>query len=105
MFGFFVSGEFKGFWSNRVGDIFCDLTCIKMQWAKESTTLVFYPNLKEHELQNAVASIDDVKVYNKEQNETGVDEQGNPTFEEKSVLVKTISADKFMVNGLMLIPC
>lgn len=105
MFGFFVNGEFKGFWSNKVGDIFCDLTCQKMGWAKELTTLAYYPNLKESELKHAEPTVDDVKVYSVSQEQTGEDEEGNPILEENKTLVKTIQSDKFMVNGLMLIPC
>jgi hypothetical protein len=105
MFGFFVNNEFKSFWSNKIGDIFSDLTCMKMNWPKEATTLVFYPSLKESDLQNAVASIDKVEVYSVSQNETGVDEEGNPIFEEVKTLTKTINSDKFVVNGMMLIPC
>jgi hypothetical protein len=105
MFGFFVNGEFKGFWSNRVGDIFADLTCLKMGWSKELTTLVYYPDLKEHELEKAVATVDKVDVYVSAQNQTGEDEEGNPIFEESQTLVKSINSDKFVVNGMMLIPC
>jgi hypothetical protein len=105
MFGIFLNNEFKGFWSNRPGDIFIDLTCKKMSWPKELTSLVYYPSLREHELQNAEASLDDVKVYREESNQTGEDEEGNPIYENEKVLVKTIDSDKFVVNGLMLIPC
>lgn len=105
MFGFFVSGEFKGFWSNSIGDVFCDLTCMKMQWAKESTTLVYYPALKDSELSSAVATVDSVSIYREVTNEVGVDENDQPILETTQELVKTIQSDKFMVNGLMLIPC
>lgn len=105
MFGFFVSGEFKGFWSNSIGDVFCDLTCMKMQWSKESTTLVYYPSLNGAEIYNSVPTIDSVDVMQEVTNEIGVDENDQPIFETSQVLVRTIQSDKFMVNGLMLIPC
>jgi hypothetical protein len=96
MFGFFVGGEFKGFWSNSVGDVFADLTCSRMNWSKVDVTLVYYPSLGEGELDGAEASVDSVKVYRKE---SGEDQ------EELKILVKEIQSDKFMVGGLMLIPC
>jgi hypothetical protein len=105
MFGFFVSGEFKGFWSNSIGDIFFDLTCLKMGWDKSVTSMVYYPSLKESDLQNAVASLSDVNVYEKHQEQTGVDENDQPIIEEVTTLIKTIQADTFVTNGIIIIPC
>jgi hypothetical protein len=105
MFGLFVSGEFKGFWSNSVGDIFFDATCINMQWDKSLTSMVYYPSLKDSELQHAVASLSDVKVYEKHQEQNGVDENDQPIIEEVATLIKTIQADTFVTNGITIIPC
>jgi len=105
MFGFFVSSEFVGFWSNKVGDIFFDLTVFSMKWEKSSVSVVYYPNLQESEIQHAVASLSDVKVYEKHQEQTGVDENDQPITEEVTTLIKTIQADTFVTNGLIIIPC
>lgn len=105
MFGFFVNDEFKGFWCNRPGDMFVDLTCQKLNWPKQQTTVVYYPDLKDSELQHAQPSTSKVDIYQEIMVENGVDENQQPIMETSLVLVKSINADSFMVNGIMIIPC
>jgi len=106
MFAFFVSGEFKGFWVNRAGDKFADATIKAMGWPKASTTLVRFDGLKSEELQGAEASLEEVRVYRSEEQEVGFDEETQaPITESVKVLVRTIPADMFINNGLMVRPC
>jgi hypothetical protein len=105
MFGFFVNHEFKGFWSNQPGDIFFDLTCLKMQWPKEATTLVYFPGLLESELKDALATPDKCQGFKSELQEIGQDEEGNTLTEEVKILNREIVADKFVINGIIIIPC
>jgi len=110
MFGFFVNNEFKGFWSNQVGDIFFDNTCNKMEWDKSQTVMVRYNGMKESEIENALVSPSEAQIRTKSFNEVDsgeVDGEGNPILiqEEVFTVVKTIQADLFVNNGVMLINC
>jgi hypothetical protein len=104
MFGFFVNGNFKGFWSNKVNDKFADLTIQKMKWVPSSVTLVYYQGLQESELRNTEASIDEVKIYRDETVE-GIGGEGESVYTTQKVLIKTIESDKFMINGVMILLC
>jgi hypothetical protein len=112
MFGFFINDEFKGFWSNSAGDRFFQATCKSLGWAESQVTLVYYPNLKQSELQNCEPLKSDCKVYKKVQTEitvTELDEDGNEVtrteIQDELVLDRVINADTFVLNGLILIPC
>lgn len=105
MFAFFVNGQFKGFWTNKVGDKFADLTITKMKWPKNSTSLVFYQGLNGSEIKNCEPTLNGVDVIKDEVNEIGVDENDQPILETSEILVRSIQSDKFMIDGLMLIPC
>lgn len=112
MFGFFVNDEFKGFWSNNVGDIFFQATCKSLNWVESQVTLVHYPGLKQSQLEFCEALKSDCKVYKKVQTEvtvTELDEDGNEVtrteIQEEIVLDRVINADTFVLNGLILIPC
>jgi len=104
MFGFFVNGEFEGFWSNRVGDIFAQNTIQKMGWALSTVTVVHYSGLKESELQLAEPTIDEVRVYSGTINEY-VNEDGLTVTENGKQLVRTIKADLFIKDGIELHRC
>jgi hypothetical protein len=104
MFGFFLNGEFQGFWSNKVGDKFFDLTCAKMKWPLSATTLVYYSDLSESDLTHAEPTEDSVKVYREETIE-GEGGEGEAVYSTQKVLVKTIQGDKFVLNGVILKPC
>jgi len=104
MFGFFVSGEFKGFWSNKVGDKFFDLTCSKMKWLLSTTTLVYYSDLSESDLAHAEPTEENVKFY-REETIDGEGGEGETVYSTQKVLVKTIQGDIFVLNGVILKPC
>jgi hypothetical protein len=91
MFGFFVSGEFKGFWSNKVGDKFADITIQKMGWPKSLVTLVCFNGLLESEVSNCDVTLEKARVY----------KQG----ESDKFLLREIAGDKFIVSGLIIKPC
>jgi hypothetical protein len=103
MFAFFSGKSFLGFWSNRPGDIFFDLTCLKKQWPKQVTSLVYYPGLGANEIQNALPTLDECKVRTKINAEYS--EGGELVSPESFTVIKTIPSDKFVINGLMMIPC
>lgn len=110
MFGLFVNGEFKGFWSNKVGDVFFDNTCNKMEWDKSQTIMVHYQGMKESEIEHTLVSPNEVVIRNKVTNlvDSGeLDENQQPIMIEQDdfVVVKTIQADLFVNNGVMLINC
>jgi hypothetical protein len=45
MFCFFYKDLFVDFWSNKIGDIFCDLTILSMKWDRLDVDLYYYPSL------------------------------------------------------------
>jgi hypothetical protein len=85
MFAFFVSGEFKGYWHNQPGDKFFDVTCEVMLWPKSLTSLVYYPKMKESDLAESTPGLESLEI------------KGDDS--------KKIIADKFVISGMMLIPC
>ena len=112
MFSFFVNGEFKGFWSNQIGDMFFSLTCNKLAWSESLTSLCYFPGLLNSELELAEPSLTECRVNKKVMVEVEVestDESGNPItvteLQESIVLDRIIPAQVFVNNGLMLIPC
>lgn len=117
MFGFFVNGEFKGFWSNKIGDVFVELTCNSMNWDKNQTVVVFYPSLNVDHSKLYEATINDCKEFIEVDVQIGtemvdsLDEQGNPiqieqpVFEKQAQLQHTFQADVFYNNGSIILPC
>jgi hypothetical protein len=91
MFGFFVNDVFSGFWSNKVGDIFCDITCEKMGWDKTQVKLYKYSNLNQNDLEHIQLDGYSVRVMS--------------SSEQDATLVKMCEGDLFYSNGVMLIPC
>lgn len=110
MFAFFIGNEFKGFWANKVGDVFFDNTCEKMGWDKNTTILSHYNGLKDSDLANSLVSPNEITIREKSTSlvDSGeVDENQEPIMIEQDdfVVVKTIQADLFVNNGVMLINC
>jgi len=105
MFGFFVNGEFKGFWSNRVNDIFFAATCKRMNWPLSLTTMVHYPEMVEVQIEHAEPSEKEVKINKEELIEDGKDDEGNPKFKKEKKLIKKIHADIFVKSGIVIKPC
>jgi hypothetical protein len=112
MFAFFINGELKGFWANKVGDKFYVLTCSSMGWDQANTNLVYYPGLKDSELELAQPSLSSCTVNKKETVEvqvTSTNELGEEVItielQENVILDRIIQADNFVTNGIMVIPC
>jgi hypothetical protein len=118
MFAFFIDQEFKGFWSNTIGDIFFDLTCKSMKWDKLKASLVYYPELQENEIQHANATELSCDVYNLENQQTGeetvdiLDENGiktgeeiKPIFEDVLVLIRSVDSIIYAQNGQIINKC
>lgn len=90
MFAFFVDGEFKGIWGNKIGDIFYNATIEKLEWDITKTVLVFY-DVKKSEMRSAV-------VHEFSPSELVLkDDLGN--------VLKTIPAELFAENGLLHKAC
>jgi hypothetical protein len=90
MFGFFVDGEFKGMWGNKIGDIFYNATVEKLEWDITKTVLVHY-DVKNSEMRIAF-------FHEFFPNELVLkDELGN--------IIKTIPAELFAENGLLHKAC
>ena len=98
MFGFFVDGEFKGMWGNKVGDIFYNNTVQKLRWDITKTVLVYYPDHREKR-----GSFEYTYTLQKViEKEVIKDEQGNILSE---AITNEINSELFAENGLLHKAC
>lgn len=90
MFAFFVNGEFKGIWGNKVGDIFYNNTIEKLEWDITQTKLVWY-EVKKSEMKSAFAH-EFYETHLLLRNELGE-------------IIKEIPSELFAENGLLHKAC
>lgn len=112
MFCFFYKDSFVNFWSNKIGDVFCDLTISAMNWDKEDVDLYYYPLLvdvpKFYEIDTSKNLIIKKEIITIVEHQS-VNEDGETiiTLEE----VKTYETDRvieavvYCANGLIIKPC
>jgi hypothetical protein len=109
MFAFFVNDEFKGFWSNKIGDIFVQATCSALRFSPSQTKVVFFhglENVPEYFVfgnSNSLIIQEKVIIVG-----TSIDpetEQEITTETESFVDLNTIPADPFFVDGQSVKDC
>lgn len=105
MFAFFVNDEFKGFWANKEGDIFADITCLSMNWEKSLVDLVFYPDLKplpDHYNFDNHKNLSLIRTYYTDQEV--ISDEGVATVESVEIteVYRTCSPVYYVQKGLML---
>lgn len=112
MFCFFYKDLFVGFWSNKIGDIFCDLTINGMKWDRSDVDLYYYPSLNDvprfHEIDSSKNLIIKKEVVTNVEHES-VNESGETVITTEEV--KTYETDKviepvvYCAKGLIVNPC
>ena len=112
MFAFFKNDNLFGFWSNKIGDVFCEITIRNMKWDQSEVDLLYYPELnskpdhhefglsKELIIKKKIVTQNEVVTTNEEGEEV-VTVEDVVTFE----VEKTIEPVVYMSNGIMLKPC
>jgi hypothetical protein len=109
MFAFFVNDEFKGFWSNKIGDIFVQATCSALGFAPSQTEVVFFHFLDEQPEHFTFDANKTLVIQRKVvSTSTVIDPETNEevtTETESFVTSRTISADPFFTNGTVVQDC
>ena len=112
MFCFFKNDYLVNFWSNQIGDIFCELTIKSMKWEAGQIDLVFYPLLdnvpEHHEFDSEKNLIIKKKIVT--QNEVhSTNELGEDVVTIEEVVTyeveRTINPIVYYAKGLMVKPC
>lgn len=112
MFCFFYENVFVGFWGNKIGDVFAELTCKSMRWDSKGVDLVFYHNISnipEHyefdSNKNLIIKKKNIQLIETE----SLDEQGNPivtTVEEVSFETeRVLECEVYYAKGLIVKAC
>lgn len=118
MFAFFVFNELKGFWGNKIGDVFFQNTCKKMGWDITNTSLVYFEGLTDQESLNCIATKSSIEIYNKQLVQVGTEEKdildengiviGSeivPVNEMQDVFVRSIPSQIFVLDGVFQAQC
>lgn len=108
MFAFFINNELKNFWSNKIGDIFAELTISKLEWDRSSVDLLFYPSIKQVPPFKEFGANKELII--KERivgHEEVTDEDGTVSIiETESFVVKeTIEPVVYVAKGIIVKPC
>jgi len=112
MFCFFKNDSLVNFWSNQIGDIFCELTIKSMKWESGQIDLVLYPlldNVPEHyEFDSEKNFIIKKKIVT--QNEVvSINELDEEVVTIEEVVTyeveRTINPIVYYTKGLMIKPC
>lgn len=112
MFCFFKNDALVNFWSNQIGDVFCDLTIRGMKWNQGEIDLVYYPELQDvPELYEFGPSkeLTTKKKHIEQHEQVTTDAEGNQTVSmidiEVITPVKTIQPEVYFAKGVMIRPC
>jgi len=108
MFCFFKNDAFENFWSNKIGDIFFDLTIRGMKWDQSQIDLVFYPGLEkvpayyEFDSNKKLIIKDRIVMHQEVTNEDGT----LSVLESESFVIKSeIEPIVYAVKGVIIKPC
>lgn len=112
MFLFLKNNELVNFWSNKIGDVFFDLTVSGLRWNRSEIDLFYYPEIysipyfyeldSENNLviKKEVVTINDVVLVN-DLGEEVVTQEENKTYQVDKIIEPII----YCAKGVMIKPC
>jgi hypothetical protein len=112
MFAFFKNDQFVDFWSNKIGDVFFDLTVSGLKWNRSEIDLFYYPELngvptfyefdseKKLIIKKEIRTLTEV-VSTNEAGEEVVTQEEIVTYETDKIIDPVI----YCLKGVMIKPC
>jgi hypothetical protein len=112
MFAFFKNDQFVDFWSNKIGDVFFDLTVSGLKWNRSEIDLFYYPELnvvptfyefdseKKLIIKKEIRTLTEV-VSTNEAGEEVVTQEEVVTYETDKIIDPVI----YCLKGVMIKPC